>query len=391
MPATGTDGQDYEGAGQELSEQSRHYVDASAKLLADEHSAPSLVLAEVPARSRVLELGTSTGYMSRILEARGCAVTGVEIDSRAAAIASAHCERMLVGDLDDAELLGQLGDARFDVIVAADVLEHLKDPVGALRRAVAHLAPSGIVVASIPNVAHISVRIALAQGRFPYGPVGLLDHTHLQFFDRQRAFELFELAGLAVIRLTPRTMTAEDSTVPFVRDETAERMLAEAAGDPDAAIYQFVTVAVRLEHEAIAAVAQRMRELYAGLDAKHARQMDAMTHEHAAELQQREEAHAQTLARVTELASGEAELRALLRTAHEQLGERDEALIEFRRRDMDLARRVHELEKLAQEHLDARTYFATESRIVHDRLAAITGSKSWRTIVALRRLRDKLL
>src|SRR5215211_1884080 len=78
---------------------------------------------------RVLELGPATGYMSQAFADRGCKVVGIEIDPEMAQRANEFCERMILGDLDTLDFDEELGGERFDAIVAADVLEHLKDPL----------------------------------------------------------------------------------------------------------------------------------------------------------------------------------------------------------------------------------------------------------------------
>ncbi len=102
--------------------------------------------------SRVLELGPATGYMSRVFAERGCTVVGVEVDAAMAERAAGFCERLIVGDLDTLDLEAELGDERFDAIVSADVIEHLKDPLGTLRRLRRFLGDDGRFVISIPNV-----------------------------------------------------------------------------------------------------------------------------------------------------------------------------------------------------------------------------------------------
>jgi 2-polyprenyl-3-methyl-5-hydroxy-6-metoxy-1,4-benzoquinol methylase len=371
-------------------------------LLADEQSALSLVLADAGHDVRVLELGTSTGYMSRALVDRGCMVVGVELDADAARMAAAHCERMIVGDLDDPGLLDELGDDRFDVIVAADVLEHLKDPPGALKRAVAYLREGGKVVASLPNVAHVSVRIALLQGRFPYGSTGLLDHTHLQFYDRERLFELFERAGLAIVRLTPRYLDAEASTVPFERDALAEQMIRETRDDPSTRIYQYVVVAYPLRHPDLTAIAPRLHALAeraqqaeraaqqaerAAQEAERAAQQAERALQEAGQRAEGLQSEITSLAqRLVAVADSEAELRALLRSAHEQLAERDEALEEL----PHVRKRAGELEGRLRSEREAREYFEIESRLVHEKLEGITSSRAWRIVAMLRRVKNRL-
>lgn len=110
---------------------------------------------------------------------------------------------------------------KFDVIVFADVLEHLADPGEILRRAQNWLNPDGHLLISVPNVRHISVLWSLAlAGDWPYVEAGILDVTHLRFFTRRsfrrllrengymvvlQAFNGSSKAGQAVVRLLPPT------------------------------------------------------------------------------------------------------------------------------------------------------------------------------------------
>src|SRR5262249_11276316 len=120
-------------------------------------------------------------------------------DPERAAVAAAHCERLILADLD--RQLPTLGD-RFDAIVYADVLEHLADPLRVLRELNASLAPGGQVVISIPNVAHLWVRLSLLAGRFEYRDRGILDRDHLRFFTQRSLQSLLTAAGLAIVRQT---------------------------------------------------------------------------------------------------------------------------------------------------------------------------------------------
>jgi len=79
-----------------------------------------------------------------------------------------------------------------------DVLEHVRRPDLVLRQAHALIAANGLLIASIPNIAHISQRVALARGEFEYQDRGLLDRTHLRFFTRASIEQLFDDAGFTI-------------------------------------------------------------------------------------------------------------------------------------------------------------------------------------------------
>ena len=174
-----------------------HKYDQRIDLSVD--NAHSWVIRRVGTGKRVLEVGCATGRMSQVLvEQFGCTVVGVEIDPAAASEAVRFCHRIIIADLDMIDLAHELGPERFDVIVAADVLEHLRSPERLLAALRPFLVPSGYVVASVPNIGHASIIAELLDGRFTYRPLGLLDETHLRFFTRKSICECFEYAGFGV-------------------------------------------------------------------------------------------------------------------------------------------------------------------------------------------------
>ena len=210
--------------------------------------------------ARVLELGPATGYMSRVLTDRGCTVVGIEVDPEMAERASQYCERVIVGDLDGLDLAAELGEERFDAIVAADVLEHLKDPLQALSRLRPFLEPDGCFVVSVPNVAHGSVRLALLSGDFDYREIGLLDSTHLRFFTRETLEKhLLDEAELGLAELHRHELNLDASEVPFDATAVPPQVRRELEADPDARTYQFVAKAIPMGREGLREIQHRLQ------------------------------------------------------------------------------------------------------------------------------------
>jgi SAM-dependent methyltransferase len=87
-------------------------------------------------------------------------------------------------------------------VLLADVLEHLVDPIHMLEEVKSALKPDGRVVASIPNVAHWTMRLRLLAGRFDYAPTGIMDATHLRWFTRKGVQRLFDGAGYEIERFS---------------------------------------------------------------------------------------------------------------------------------------------------------------------------------------------
>ncbi len=164
----------------------------------DENSSLKKMLHWVGENKRVIDFGCATGYFARLLSSKGCQVTGIEINAKAAKIAEEYCEEVIVADLDFVNLRDILSGKTFDVAVFGDILEHLRNPWRILEETRQILQPGGYVIASIPNIAHGAIRLALLQGKFEYTELGILDNTHLRFFTRQTVRELFERSGYFV-------------------------------------------------------------------------------------------------------------------------------------------------------------------------------------------------
>jgi SAM-dependent methyltransferase len=219
------------------------YVDVAKELGIEELASPVVQFIE---HERVLDLGCATGWQARLLVGRGCTVVGVEVDPAAAARATAWCERVIVCDLDFADLPTLLGVDRFDVIAAGDVLEHLRDPVRILRFLPHVLRPNGRVVASVPNISHGSVRLALLTGAFSYEEAGLLDRTHLRFFTLSTLQNMFESAGYVIDRLE-RVKVPIDKATPYDPALLPPGVEDAVAMMPEATTFQFLVVARPVE------------------------------------------------------------------------------------------------------------------------------------------------
>jgi GT2 family glycosyltransferase/2-polyprenyl-3-methyl-5-hydroxy-6-metoxy-1,4-benzoquinol methylase/glycosyltransferase involved in cell wall biosynthesis len=195
-------------------------------------------------KKKVLDVGSATGYLSRALRDRGCAVTAVEVDPEAARLGQRFADRMIVGDIASLDLAATLGGERFDVVILGDVLEHLVDPAAVLERIRDRLAPGGYVVASIPNVAHGSVRLALLKGEFTYTSTGLLDETHVRFFTRESVEELFARSGYRITEWRRVTVDLFDTEVSVSREEFPSHVVEAVASAPEATTFQFVVRAI---------------------------------------------------------------------------------------------------------------------------------------------------
>ena len=356
----------------------------------DINNAHTLAGLLVPAGARVLDVGVGAGAVARFLSGRGCQVWGVEIDREAARHAERWCVRVVNADVETLDVDAEFGDECFETVLCLDVLEHLKDPVGALRRMMRRLSPGGQVVISLPNVTHASVRLQILQGRFPRTDAGLLDRSHLQFFDRAGALQLIADAGLRVVQDLRVVKRPEETELPNELGRLGEEILDAATDGADATTYQFIFVAVP-EEDAFAVGApalstvlqQRLNEQLA-LAAEAARWARALEQRHA-ELQGEAAGLRQALVRAE--ADRDAAI-AEATTAREEVRKATAASAGLEQRLDQLLERID----TAAARVDAVAHLHERiERAEHDRAAAATELAYDREVAAANQQRQERL
>jgi 2-polyprenyl-3-methyl-5-hydroxy-6-metoxy-1,4-benzoquinol methylase len=160
------------------------------------------LLEMLPSRNdlHILEVGAGEGATLKAAKERRLATYTVGIELVAPELESENpigVDVFLAGDFEAMDL--QVFENSFDVVICGDVLEHLRDPWTSVRRLTKLLKPNGLLLSSIPNFRNHRVLSSIVfQGDFRYADAGLLDRTHLRFFCRTNARDLFEQAGLVV-------------------------------------------------------------------------------------------------------------------------------------------------------------------------------------------------
>jgi 2-polyprenyl-3-methyl-5-hydroxy-6-metoxy-1,4-benzoquinol methylase len=239
--------------------ESKSYAALDLETLAalDPNTSYAKIREMVGSGKRVLDVGCGPGNLATILSRTGNVIVGIDKDDAGLASAQRACERTIAADLDSVKLDELVGDDRFDVVVFADVLEHLRDPVKLLSSSRRVLRDGGNVIVSIPNIAHGAVRLALLHGRFEYQRLGILDDTHLRFYTRESVLRLLSEGGYAAVRLerTTAPVFERSDLVPLVRrDDYDAGVVAEILRDEDAETLQFVVRAAPVAEAQIAAV-----------------------------------------------------------------------------------------------------------------------------------------
>ena len=146
-------------------------------------------------RGRLLDVGCSIGQFAARARDAGFAATGLEMNAASAAFARDHYGlEVAEGTIHDApQAPGSL-----DVLTMFDVIEHVPDPLGDLRKAWDLLAPGGTIVLSTPNIDGLFPRASLPLAKkLDYWPHPEPPY-HLYQFSAKTLGAMLEKAGFAV-------------------------------------------------------------------------------------------------------------------------------------------------------------------------------------------------
>jgi 2-polyprenyl-3-methyl-5-hydroxy-6-metoxy-1,4-benzoquinol methylase len=193
-------------------------------------------------RSRILDLGCSSGQLTERLHAAGHEVTGVDVVEVPGV--RRRMTRFVAADLD-AGIPAEAGTG-YDVVLAADVLEHLREPERLLRDARQALRVGGSLIVCVPNIGHWYPRFRTMLGQFDYDQRGPLDRGHLRFFTRRSIKRLLRREGFTLRRVEPVGLPFDVVGVEAARGRWLRRLdsLALSAW-PTLFGYQFILEAER--------------------------------------------------------------------------------------------------------------------------------------------------
>jgi 2-polyprenyl-3-methyl-5-hydroxy-6-metoxy-1,4-benzoquinol methylase len=141
---------------------------------------------------RLLDVGCHIGLFVEVAQEAGWDAWGVEPSHWAARRAETRGLRVLHGALDDVDLT----EGSFDAVTMWDVIEHLTDPLGALRRCRELLKPGGIVAVCTMDVQALFPR--LAGRRWPW-----YMQMHLIYFSKRTLGAMLRAAGYDVLGTAP--------------------------------------------------------------------------------------------------------------------------------------------------------------------------------------------
>lgn len=227
--------------------QKPHKYDYEVKL--DSQMAPAKVIRMVGTEKRVLEIGAGPGSITKLLQTVGnCRVTALEIDSEAIKKLAPYCERVYQADLNNSAWIDIIkNEGRFEVIVAADVLEHVYEPLSVLSAMKRFLREDGYIIVSLPHVGHSAIHACLLQEDFEYRDWGLLDRTHIRFFGIKNIQALFENAGLKITHAEYVVRSPEDTEFAERWASVPEEIRRALSTNPFGSVYQVVVKAIPVE------------------------------------------------------------------------------------------------------------------------------------------------
>lgn len=186
-----------------------------------------LVYNRIEQGSDVLDVGCASGYFAKKLKEKSCKVWGIEADRESAEMAKKYCREVFVADLEKISIASTIRGVpstsfgtgmasqvqpatsevsflslplkkKFDYILLLDVIEHIKNPEKVISLLKPLLKKGGKMIISTPNIAFISIRLALFFGRFEYQKMGIMDENHIRFYTKKTFLQLIKECGLKI-------------------------------------------------------------------------------------------------------------------------------------------------------------------------------------------------
>jgi 2-polyprenyl-3-methyl-5-hydroxy-6-metoxy-1,4-benzoquinol methylase len=172
-------------------EKNEKYVEKSSPW--STHSKISSYLRKLPSHTRILDIGCATGILGKLCSDNRFIFKGIEENAEWANDAKPYYEEIFPGRIENAsdEFL-----KNYDVIILADVIEHLPNCEEIVLRIVNLQKVGCLFIISVPNIANLWVRLNLLFGKFDYMERGILDKTHVRFFTYKSLINFLLKSGL---------------------------------------------------------------------------------------------------------------------------------------------------------------------------------------------------
>ena len=145
---------------------------------------------------KALDLGFGCAAIASALQKEGVILDGVDRDSSAVEESRPLFRRVFQNDLNRIDQIPL--NEKYDIVLAADILQFLIDPADFLSRLKKHLVKGGILVVSLPNMVNIQTRLRILFGQFPLHHRGILEEQALHFYTLDSMRQLLVRAGWKV-------------------------------------------------------------------------------------------------------------------------------------------------------------------------------------------------
>ncbi len=149
-----------------------------------------LDLASTLRRGRALDVGCAEGYLAKRLVEQGWFVDGIDLDKKSVKKAERFCTGVFIGDISDEEFVNAIPKT-YDLLILGDIIEHVADPERTMQLLLKHLRKDGKLIISVPNIAHLYIRLTLFAGIFDYWEKGILDKTHVRNITKSSLMRFF--------------------------------------------------------------------------------------------------------------------------------------------------------------------------------------------------------
>lgn len=175
----------------------------------------------IPNESRkgtILEIGAAKGNTLLYAKKNEYAqkIYGIELFNLLTEQEKSEFDGFHIGNIES--IAFPFSDVSFDVIICGDVLEHLIDPYALVKNLKKYLTPNGVLIASIPNIREwTTLKNIIFRADFCYQDSGILDKTHLRFFCKKNAIDLFENQNYTIKRVESNFLNRKMSLTRKIR------------------------------------------------------------------------------------------------------------------------------------------------------------------------------
>lgn len=179
----------------------------------------------------VLDIGCGGGILSESMAVRGGKVTGIDLSSKALAVARLHLMESgnSVEYLDvSAEQLATQSPASFDVVSCMEMLEHVPNPASTIAACAALVKPGGHVFFSTINRNLKAYLLAVIGAEYVLKMLPKGTHDYAKFikpseltrWSKSVGLEPSELIGLSYNPITQHYSLGRDTTVNYLLHTT---------------------------------------------------------------------------------------------------------------------------------------------------------------------------